>query len=545
MSHITVALTEGSVKTAVLLCQDLEALGPGLELGELSSFLENRFSDLSVEVVAELCQQPGRLLQGAARHGAGRVVLGLCSGDYSEVELQARARKAGLDPFGVEVVPLGALCAGVPSRPQATRKARALLAATVARARAYQESGPGQVKPYFLSWDQGVSRRSLFTLPPIGYQPVPGFKQQLCAAASGCDLCVKACPRDALSKQGEQVILSKTRCEGCGVCLTACPTGALDIPGVSLPQFEAQISDLLDPEVVGTEAPSLLFTCHRAADQLEGHGVSSSPLWLPVLVPCLGMVTPAWVLQALAHGAGEVALLMCGQQCPFGQQEAIYGRADFCRHLLEELGQAADRVRVLTADDLEGLSPARHHSPRQERACYGNGGHLRLGATEGALEAIRRFTDGGAASPGLVVEHPYSPFGVVELRAGSCTGCLACAQACPTGALGMERGKDSVALTYEASSCNGCGICVDVCPETAAQALTVRRVTRLDALSAGRVTLHKEQMATCQGCGEAFASQAMLRRIRARIGEDNTALHTALSQYCPSCRMTFAVHSAP
>jgi Fe-S-cluster-containing dehydrogenase component len=145
----------------------------------------------------------------------------------------------------------------------------------------------------------------------------------------------------------------------------------------------------------------------------------------------------------------------------------------------------------------------------------------------------------------MEVAHPYSPFGVVELRAQSCTGCLACAQACPTGALALERKKDSIVLTYEASLCNGCRICADVCPEAAAGALTVRRMTRLDALSTGRVTLHKAHMAVCDGCGEAFASQAMLRRIGAQIGEDNTALNTALSRYCPSCRMTFALGARP
>jgi ferredoxin len=541
MPHETLARTGDSVTTAVLLCQDLEALGPGLAPEELRPFLEDRFPNLSVEVVPELCHQPGRPLKGAGGRGAERAVLVLCSGDYSEVELQARARKAGLDPFGVEVVPLGALCAGVPSRAQATRKAKALLAAAVARARAYQGSEPEQMKPHFVSWDQGVSRRSLFTLPPIGYQPVPGFNQQLCAAASGCDLCAKACPRDALSRQGEHITLDKTRCESCGVCLTACPRGALDMPGCSLPQFEAQLSALLDPGVVGPEAPGILFTCRRAAGQLEGHGVSSSPFWLPVVVPCLGMVTPAWVLQALAHGAGEVALLVCGQKCSLGQQPAIYGRADFCRHLLEMMGQAPDRVKVLTASDPEGLSQTLHHPPRQGRVSqHRDGGQLCLGATGGALEGIRRLSDGGAASPGLLLEHPHSPFGVLELRAGSCTGCLACAQACPTGALESEHSGNAVRITYEASSCSGCGICMRVCPETSAQVLQVRRMTRLGTLSRGRMVLHQAQLATCEGCGASIATQVHLRRIEESLGGGSEALLGHIGRYCPSCRSAFA-----
>lgn len=551
MDKVTVAggaaATIGDVpQTRVLLCQDLEGLVPGLALGELLLFLEGRFPDLLVEVVPGLCGQPGRHLQRAAGHGATRAVLALCSGDYSEAELQSRARKAGLDPFGVEVVPLGTLCAGVQTPPQATRKVKALMAAAVARARAYEGSTPDQAKPSFLSWDKGVSRRSLFTLPPIVYRAVPGFQRQLCGAGAGCDLCVKACPRDALSKQGAHIALNKTRCEGCGVCLVACPRGAVDLPGGSLPQFEAQLSALLDPEVTGPEAPAILFTCHRAADRLEAHEVSSSPDWLPVVVPCLGMVTPAWVLQTLAHGAREVALLMCGHKCPLGQQEAVHGRADFCRQLLERLGQVADRVRVLTASSPEALFQALERPLCQEQVSRRrNGGPPRLGACDGTLDAVRWLRAESGFSSGMELEHAYSPFGVLELRAETCTGCLACAQACPTGALALERGGKSVALTYAASQCNGCRICVDVCPEVAAHALTVHRVTRLEALSRGRVVLYQDQMAICHGCGEAFASQAVLRRIAAQIGGDNPALNAAVSCYCPSCRMTSALYAAP
>jgi len=46
-----------------------------------------------------------------------------------------------------------------------------------------------------------------------------------------------------------------------------------------------------------------------------------------------------------------------------------------------------------------------------------------------------------------------------------CTGCGACVEVCPTGAITLVNGKASVNETL----CRGCGVCVDACPEGAIQ----------------------------------------------------------------------------
>lgn len=539
--------SDEAMKVAVLLCGDLANPGTGLNLEELPSSLEGASPGISVEVVPDLCHHLGQLSSVAARLGAARAVLGLCSGEYSQIELQARARKAGLDPFGLEVIPLGTLCAQVHPKPEATLKAKILLSAAVARAQAFPGSGPEHATPYFLPRDQKVTRRSLFTVPPIGYRPVPSVRAERCAVQSGCQLCVQACPRNALEKTGGHLAVDKPRCEGCGVCLAVCPLEAFNFPGWSIAQFEAQFSALFDSL---THQPfGLLLTCQRVVGKLEElahQGISYSHQWLPVVVPCLGMVTPTWLLQSLAHGAEVVALLFCGGDCPFGQEGVIGGRVNFSRQLLRRLGQAPERVRILSASPPERLlqalqkPPSRNvsdHQSRLESAWH-------LGSLEGAVQAIQ-FLGAGRPSSEVVLEHPYSPFGALELRAEGCTGCLSCVKACPTGALASESSGDEVTITYEASSCTGCELCVNICPEAAAQVLRVRRMTNLNALSGSRLILHKEQMAICEGCGATIASRTMLQRLETLLEGSDETLRTALSRYCPSCRLSSAWGARP
>ncbi len=154
------------IRTLVLLCGGLRKLGLGLDGIERS--LKN-VPGLRVEVVPDLCNNP-KALAKAATETDSRAVLGLCSSDRSARAFDYHARQSGLDAFGVGTVDLGGLCA-LPAD-LACGKALVLLAAAVAKARAFEESGPEQMKPH-LGWSKGrVSRRALFTVPPITYQPV-------------------------------------------------------------------------------------------------------------------------------------------------------------------------------------------------------------------------------------------------------------------------------------------------------------------------------------------------------------------------------------
>jgi len=62
----------------------------------------------------------------------------------------------------------------------------------------------------------------------LGNAIVSNIEAQLCR---GCQLCLKACPYQAISFFEDRVAceVNQAICTGCGSCAVACPTGAASI----------------------------------------------------------------------------------------------------------------------------------------------------------------------------------------------------------------------------------------------------------------------------------------------------------------------------
>lgn len=520
----------------VILCEELERLGNGLDLAAVEAWLAGRAPGVEVRSAPPPCDRPERWL-GRRLKGADRLILGLCSINGEKREFQAQAMKAGLDPFAVGVVNLGAFCALAYPRPQATEKAKLLLEAALARAHAYPGSRPENAKPVF-SWERQVSRRSLFTLPPVRYEAVPSIREDACVAGRRCRVCAKACPHGALSPSADgRMVLNKAQCTGCGACVSLCPRAAIDFPGASLPEIEAQISMLLDAAPLALHPRAIVFLCEGGVAAFEGlarEGLSYPAGWLPVEVPCLGMVTPAWFLQCLNRGAAAVAALPCPpEKCRYGRREVIEGRVDYCRELLRAMGGEPDSVRLLDPADPAGLArdlaslpglEAREGAPRSQAV-------FSL-AVRGTAEAVL----GVAERYGLPLDgslpHPHSPLGYIEITEG-CTGCGACVSTCPAEAIVLERDGNEVSLSFDARRCIGCRECVPVCPEAVVQ---VEQATDLRRLSQGKRTLYRGSEVRCEACGGPIAPREMIEKLRALLG-DHPAVST-ITRYCLSCRGT-------
>ena len=54
----------------------------------------------------------------------------------------------------------------------------------------------------------------------------PQWSQEECIL---CDVCVKTCPEEAISKNDNKIIIDLKKCVGCAECITKCPTQALEI----------------------------------------------------------------------------------------------------------------------------------------------------------------------------------------------------------------------------------------------------------------------------------------------------------------------------
>ena len=510
---------------AVALCGDLES-ETGLEPAAVARGLRESLPDIRVDIVPGLCRSPEHMPSLASRAGAGRIALGLCARPTGNDEFQAWSRKAGLDPFAVELVNLNG--------GESAETAVLVLAGAVARLRAFPGSRPEELKLRLFSFEQRRSRRSLFTLPPTTYAAVASIEEASCLGQQRCGRCISTCPFSAIGSAGGKVTVDRKQCESCGLCVTACPTNAIGLPGSALAQYEAEIAALL-----AADQPNLLLTCRQAAcTQAEGNRVAAlSAGWLPVEVPCLGMVTPGWILQALARGASTIALLGCGERCRSDRATVGRERLDFVRELLHLLGESAPSQKVLWMDPGSALTqadagPASTRDRSDDRAIS----LLEPAATTAAAMALaERY----GAPPVISLTHAGSPLGMVKLREETCTACGACAAVCPTEALLCEEGaRGETVISFEAGRCVACGNCVSACPEAALDTLSVHAGIVPATLVHGRTALKRAASTHCRQCGRAIAPDAMLNRIRTLLEGDEASgpLIAILTQLCSDCR---------
>jgi ferredoxin len=516
------------MRTLVVVDERLASPRYGLDLVQIGRRLEDQLEGVAVRFVTDPGHRPTNMGQALRDVGAGRLVLGLASPSYSTVEVQAEARLAGLDPLGMQVVDLGGHVALVHPREAATEKAMLLLAASIARSRTFTESRPEMVKPHLPA---AGSRRFALGLPRLEYLPVPWIDRQRCASERGCRLCVQACPRGALRAIEGEIRLNKAPCNACGLCVASCPRQAALIPNQEASQLDAEIDALLDPDLASLAPRGILFVCQNNVAGLTAltKTAPSYPAgWLPVQVPCVGVLSPVHLLRCVAAGAAAVAVVAPGEQCPPGQQEVVAGRVAFCREFLRLVGRPDVPVWLAPAapedllPSLAGLAGPATGAPVP-----------RPPVSPAAL--LLELAQTGHGSDDQALTHPHSPFGVVEVTAG-CTGCGVCAEYCPSGALELTHEGDGVSLTFDAARCTACGLCLANCTEADRKVLRLHRATVLRRLASGRATLHRDLVRRCEACGQSNAPEALLRRVAALLGGAPTTMTDLITRYCASCR---------
>lgn len=496
------------MKAGVAICADLTTFG--LDPEAVCASLEA--SGVPAAVV------PGPCVGGGAFGSIqwDRTVFAVCPDGPSDEEVRSYARRVGADAaVGAARVDTVAVASFGPLDRRAERAA-ALLGAKLAALGASPPSPPDGFRMAFPTGK--VSRRSLLSSAGVSYVPVATVGEVGCRGSAACGLCVDACPVGAILPSGRVPEVDRGTCIGCGACVSACPVdGAARLPGADIVGFEKEF------EALGRrwDGVGLLVGCANAPRLLEDRLAGT---WLPVKVPCLSIVTPAWALSALAGGARAVAFRGCGGACRAGAPERVRPMTAFVREALALAGVAdeEDRVRLLFPEDDDlpaGPDPADLKQLGDNSPALG----LREPAATASALAVLGAVGGSITSNG-------APFGRVAYDAAGCTMCGLCAAVCPTEAIRFDQGAIAASLDIDRSACVGCGHCETICPEGV---LTVERGVDLIRLGEGAEPLKRSLLVRCRRCGEPVAPSAMLERLRPML--DPAVLGT-IEGLCQRCR---------
>lgn len=317
---------------------------------------------------------------------------------------------------------------------------------------------------------------------------------------SECTRCKDACPHDAIGLSDEGVTIAQERCKGCGLCVAACRTETFEMAGLAAAALVRKAS--------GSSAFTIACEPSRAAAD--------------AVVPCLGAMSPAMVACIARQGAD---VRLCGSEHCADCVHAPRGG--------ESLDRMLDAVLALCADGpVEGgsirLTPS--STPRRSRAADAGASRRaffrRIAAAAAtptaaetavplrAIRAARPFASAQrellqqlslAGSAAALAAHPGLAAGEVRLHPG-CTGCEACARACPTAALQVMEDEARWALAFDGTKCVGCEVCREAC-----QPGVLELAAAIPAASFGErkpVALTVRRKQRCSRCDRVFVATA-------------------------------------
>lgn len=364
---------------------------------------------------------------------------------------------------------------------------------------------------------------------------------------SACRRCVDACPRGALIPTAGGPRLG-AGCTECGQCVTRCPTEALSLPG-----FEPARVRRTRP----TSTP-VVVDCWRVVPGLTPDD--------GIRVPCLGGLSPAWLLELVAAAAERPVQLidrgLCAG-CPSGlvpdmaparrtshpagwalrETARALGAIGLDRHRWPRLVSASSRADELDARHRPGAEAAAMDQPeplleaRLSRRSLLTGRRFESSppsrsaeAPEPAgveppasgrprsqpqrrLQALQRLAPTAAAVPARL-------FPRLHVSASRCAQDGLCASVCPSGALRIEQIDGHQCHRFRASDCTGCGLCTELCPEQALQLLpgadgplpeqpqTLTRFRTSTCFECGRITVGTDRLCAACARDQAFARSA-------------------------------------
>ncbi|MGA3208986.1 MAG: 4Fe-4S binding protein [Syntrophales bacterium] len=351
------------------------------------------------------------------------------------------------------------------------------------------------------------------------------FLKSRCFHGQSCTLdcrrCVEVCPFGAIQSMDGKISVNHYFCEGCGGCALVCPADA--IRPVHPPREE--LLNILRKKLASQEAGDALPTTvvisdtgTACAEQLLHEDGSIEGSAVAFEVEEIGYVGLETILTAFSHGANRV-LVVCGTENPQSIRDIVAWQTEMARAILRGLDMPEDKCQFVV--------PSSKKSPFEEKTSRAAGFDAQTYDTpvlswtsspgEERRALIRLATQhlcdsSGSRKPWLPLP-TGSPFGAVAVKPGTCTLCMACSAACPSGALSAS--GDLPRLLFVEARCHQCGLCEETCPEHAIQLLP--RMMCDPKTVETQVVLCEAETFRCIECNAPFAPQAMVNRMTEKL----------------------------
>jgi ferredoxin len=370
------------------------------------------------------------------------------------------------------------------------------------------------------------------------------FSAELCAHARsrivGCTRCLDLCPTSAIAPAGDHVAIDALICAGCGQCAAVCPTGAA---AYALPPADALMRRLrllltAYRDAGGARAIVLLHDDPHGVPLIDALARFGDGLPANVLPLCVNEVTQVGleaVAAAFAYGAAGLVFLL--RQKPRHDIMGLSQTLALAEPILLGLGFGPGRVTRIETDDPDVLGErlramaAPAPTPRPS-------GFLPAGPKREVLRLALRELHGAAPAPVDVIALPSgAPFGAVEIDAKSCTLCLACVSACPTGALLDD--PERPMLRFVEDACVQCGLCKATCPE---KVITLKPQLDFRAATLPARVLNEQEPFCCIRCGKPFGVKSTIERVVATLADKHWMYRGAdrrldAIKMCADCRV--------
>jgi ferredoxin len=383
------------------------------------------------------------------------------------------------------------------------------------------------------------------------------YNEKICAHGRngqvGCSACVDVCSTAAITsffKDGKGTVsVNPNLCMGCGACATVCPSGAMryNYPSVTYLGQQVRVMAKAYRAAGPKVAPSLLLHSDTKGQELIqelGRLASTQKTkfkGVPAHLIPMGLHHSAstgvefW-LASLAHGFGQVAVLLSGEEAP-EYQKALSDQVKLACSLMEGLGYAKDRVVLLQADSAVALEKSLSTVIAIDTLCppatfaFSNEKRETL---EAALEHLMAHASKKVTESEPLILGAGSPIGGVAINQDTCTLCMSCVGACPESAL--RDNADAPQLSFIERNCVQCGLCVKTCPEDSLSLLPRLQTTEVRKKT---IVLNETKPFHCIVCAKPFGT---LKMVELMVGK--LSLHAAFSgaaterlKMCSDCRV--------